>query len=72
MEYLIHKGKRKSTGDFKNTLRYKSKGAWPLADRDQWLQVSDCAAETLRVVKLIHFNWNSPTYTSFKYWLLIY
>nr|QZP11051.1 oxidosqualene cyclase 6 [Euphorbia tirucalli] len=40
-------------GDLKNTLRYKSKGAWPLADRDQGWQVSDCTAESVTVLMLL-------------------
>nr|QBZ67934.1 euphol/tirucallol synthase [Euphorbia grantii] len=40
-------------GDFKTTLRYKSKGAWPLADQDQGWQVSDCSAEALTALLLL-------------------
>ncbi|XP_065874440.1 beta-amyrin synthase-like isoform X1 [Euphorbia lathyris] len=40
-------------GDFKKTLRYISKGAWPLAEQDQGWQVSDCTAEALLVLMLL-------------------
>ncbi|WCJ27412.1 Lupeol synthase [Euphorbia peplus] len=40
-------------GDFKKTLRRNSKGAWPLAERDQGWQVSDCTAESLTVLLLL-------------------
>ncbi|WCJ39157.1 Lupeol synthase [Euphorbia peplus] len=40
-------------GDFKKTLRYMSKGAWPLADRDEGWQVSDCTAEALMALMLL-------------------
>nr|WQY91013.1 OSC4 [Euphorbia humifusa] len=41
------------TGKFEDTLRYPAKGAWPLADRDQGWQVSDCTAEALSALMLM-------------------
>ncbi|XP_065879219.1 beta-amyrin synthase 1-like [Euphorbia lathyris] len=45
--------KENPLGEFKNTFRYISKGAWPVADQDQGWQVSDCTAESLRVLMLL-------------------
>ncbi|XP_065879602.1 beta-amyrin synthase-like isoform X2 [Euphorbia lathyris] len=45
--------KENPPGEFKNTFRSNSKGAWPLSDQDQGWQVSDSTAESLRVLLLL-------------------
>ncbi|XP_065877297.1 beta-amyrin synthase-like [Euphorbia lathyris] len=45
--------KENPPGEFKNTLRSITKGAWPLGDQDHGWQVSDCTAESLRVLLLL-------------------
>uniref|UniRef100_A0A2C9U6S1 Terpene cyclase/mutase family member n=2 Tax=Manihot esculenta TaxID=3983 RepID=A0A2C9U6S1_MANES len=41
------------SGDFIDMYCYMSKGAWPLAERDQGWQVSDCTAEAVKVLLLM-------------------
>ncbi|EEF42643.1 cycloartenol synthase, putative [Ricinus communis] len=40
------------SGEFKNMYRYICKGAWPLSEKDQGWQVSDCTAEAMKVLLL--------------------
>ena len=39
-------------GDFKRMFRHISKGSWTFSDRDHGWQVSDCTAESLKVILL--------------------
>ena len=47
--------KENPKGDFKSMYRHFTKGSWTFSDQDQGWVVSDCTAESLKVINLDDF-----------------